>query len=292
MARYEQWSPPPPIEKISEQEELFTELLDRAIRSPETMRSFFDTDRPPISDEVQPYRTLRELEIVSRSDFLSGVLLLGSSVLSWGVERHALGVLEALAHIAYVMGQVPDTPLADAEARATCVALGRAIEQRDAWRQGRARPDALEIREQAVRRAAEEHAATGCGCRGRGVASVQETLEALTDGAEGPLAVLPEVWMVLRASAAGEGAQRMVPALNGDDLAYAPFTHRGLMLATLLNCYAMAAGWLLSIDHKDHAEMLIHVTDVLLESPELQGAMNGEFDANNVPDRMRSQEDR
>ena len=291
MARYEQWTPPPPIEKISEQEELFTELLDRAIRSPETMRSFFDTDRPPLADEIQPYRTLRELEIASRSDFLSGVLLLGSSVLSWGVERHALGVLEALAHIAYVMGQVPGT-LNDAEARATCVALGRAIEQRDAWRQGRARPDALEVREQAVRRAAEAHAATGCSCSGRGVASVQETLEVLTDGAEGALAVLPEVWMVLRASAAGEGAQRLVPAPDGDDLAYAPFTHRGLMLATLLNGYAMAAGWLLSIDHKDHAEMLIHVTDVLLESDELKGAMSGEFDANNVPDRMRSQDDR
>ncbi len=291
MARYEQWSPPP-IEKISEQEELFTELLDRAIRSPETMRSFFDVDRPSIADEIQPYRSLRELEIIARCDFLSGVLLLGSSVLSWGVERHVLGVLEAVAHIAYVMGQVPDTPLADAEARVTCVALGRAIQQRDTWRQGRARPDALEVREQAVRLAAEAHAATGCTCAGRGISSVQQTLEALTDGAEGALAVLPEVWMVLRASAAGEGAQRLVPAMTGDDLADAPFTHRGLMLATLLNGYAMAAGWLLSIDHQSHAEMLIHVTDVLLESPELTGAMNGEFDANSVPDRMRSQEDR
>lgn len=290
MARYEQWSPPPPIEKISEQEELFSELLDRAIRSPETMRSFFDTERPTIVDEIEPYRTLRELEIASRCDFLSGVLLLGSSVLSWGVERHVLGVLEALAHIAYVMGEVPDTPLADAEARATCVALGRAIEQRDIWRDGRARPDALEVREQAVRRAAEAHAATGCDCAGRGVASVQQTLEALTDGADGSLAVLPEVWMVLRASAAGEGAQRLVPAPTGDDLAYAPFTHRGLMLATLLNSYAMAAGWLLSMDHQDHAEMLVHVTDALLESPDMKEAMSGEFDAKNVPDRARSQE--
>lgn len=291
MARYEDWAPPPPVERISEEEELFTELLDRAIRTPEMMRSFFDTDRPPIADEGSPYRTLRTLDISARCDFLAGILLLGSSVLSWGAERHVLGVLESMAHTAWVMGQVPGAALDDAAARATCVELGRATAQRDAWRASRAGTETISRFEEAVERATRLHAATGCTCGGRDRSSVEATLQALTAGADGALAALPDVWTVLQSGAAGEGAERLVPALDGDDLAYAPYTHRGLMLASLLNGYSIPAGWLLGIDHPSHSDMLGHVTSKLLDSAEMQAAVDGDLDAGKIPQRTVSDDD-
>jgi hypothetical protein len=291
MARFEDWAPPPPVEPVSEEEELFTQVLDRAIRTPETMRSFFDTERPPIADEEQPFRTLRGLEITARSDFLSGILLLGSSVLAWGVERHVLGVLESMAHIAYILGQVPGTELDDASARAVCVDLGRLLEQRDAWRDGRTGGEALDRIEQAVGRATQAHDATGCTCGGRGIGTVHATLHALTEGADGALGALPDVWTVLRAGAAGEGAERLLPSPTGDDLAYAPYTHRGLMLASLLNGYSIPAGWLLGIDQAGHADMLAHVTAVLLNSAEMQAALSGDLDAGRVPARHADPDD-
>lgn len=289
MARYESWVPPPPVEAVSEEEELFSDLLDRGIRTPETMRSFFDTDRPPIADEEQPFRTLRRLEITARCDFLSGILLLGSSVLSWGAERHVLGVLESFAHIAWILGQVPEDGRGEAPgpdgaaARAACVDLGRACAQRDAWRRGRAGAKTLERVDQMAQRATAEHAATGCTCGGRGVGAVQATLEALTEGMDGTLASLPDVWTLLRAGSAGDGAERLLPRLDGDDLAYAPYTHRALMLASLLNGYGIPATWLLSIDQQSHSEMLGHVTEKLLESPEMEAALNGDLDAGRIP---------
>lgn len=294
MARYESWAPPPPVEAVTEEEELFSDLLDRGIRTPETMRSFFDTDRPPMAEEQQPFRTLRQLEITARADFLSGILLLGSSVLSWGSERHVLGVLESFAHIAWILGQVPEPGAGegpgpdDAPQRATCVELGRAIAQREAWRGSRAGAEALERLEQAVQRATEEHAATGCTCGGRGSDTVQATLAALTAESEGALAALPDVWTVLSAGAAGDGAERLMPRLDGDDLAYAPYTHRGMMLASLLNGYGIAATWLLSIDQQSHADMLGHVTEKLLDSAEMQAALNGDLDAGRIPEKPKA----
>lgn len=294
MARYESWAPPPPVEAVTEEEELFSDLLDRGIRTPETMRSFFDTDRPPMAEEQQPFRTLRQLEITARADFLSGILLLGSSVLSWGSERHVLGVLESFSHIAWILGQVPEPGAGDgpgpdgAPQRAACVELGRAIAQRDAWRSGRAGAEALERLEQAVQRATEEHAATGCTCGGRGSDTVQATLVALTADSEGALAALPDVWTVLSAGAAGDGAERLMPRLDGDDLAYAPYTHRGMMLASLLNGYGIPATWLLSIDQQSHADMLGHVTEKLLDSAEMQAALNGDLDAGRIPERPKT----
>jgi hypothetical protein len=296
MARYENWVPPPPVEAISPEEELFSDLLDRSIRAPETMRSFFDTDRPPIGEEEQPFRTVRQLEITARCDFLSGILLLGSNVLSWGAERHVLGVLESFAHIAWILGQVEETeaqgtaPLDDAAGRAACVALGRALAQRDAWRRGRAGSQTLERVEQMVQRARAEHEATGCTCGGRGTGTVQATLEALTEGMEGSVASLPDVWTVLRAGAAGDGAERLIPHLDGDDLAYAPYTHRALMLASLLNGYGIPATWLLSIDQQSHSDMLGHVTEKLLDSEEMQAALNGDLDAGRLPAKPESAE--
>lgn len=296
MARYENWVPPPPQEAISEEEELFSDLLDRGIRTPETMRSFFDTERPPISEEAQPFRTLRQLEITARCDFLSGILLLGSSVLSWGAERHVMAVLESFAHIAWILGQVPDEALEqagapdDAADRAACVELGRALAQRDAWRRGRAGPEASARFEDAVALATEAHAATGCTCGGRGVASVQPTLVALTAETDGVLAALPDVWTVLQAGAAGDGADRLFSQPEGDDLAYAPYTHRALMLASLLNGYGIPATWLLSIDQSGHSDMLSHVTEKLLESAEMQAALNGDLDAGRLPAKPESAE--
>ena len=291
MARYESWVPPPPVEAVTEEEELFTDLLDRGIRTPETMRSFFDTDRPPIAEEEQPFRTLRELEISARCDFLSGILLLGSSVLSWGAERHVLGVLESMAHMAWILGQVPGTTLEDATARAACVDLGRALAQRDAWRGGRADAETAARLDQAVERATEAHDAAGCTCGGRGRSAVQETLRALTDGAEGTVAALPDVWTVLQASAAGDGVERMIPPLDGDDVAYAPYTHRSLMFASLLNGYGIPATWLLSIDQASHADMLSHVSEKMLESAEMQAALNGDLDAGRIPVRSDDSDD-
>lgn len=290
MARYEAWVPPPPVEAVSQEEELFTELLDRGIRTPETMRSFFDTDRPPIAEEEQPFRTLRELEIAARCDFLSGVLLLGSSVLAWGAERHVLNVLEAMSHMAWILGQVPSTTLEDASERATCVDLDRALAQRDAWRGGRAAAEALARFDEAVALATQAHDATGCTCGGRGRASVQATLRALTEGEDGSLATLPDVWTVLQASAAGDGAQRLIPGLDGDDLAYAPYTHRALMFASLLHGYSIPAVWLLSIDQASHADMTGHVTAKLIESAEMQAALNGDLDAGRIPERPEATE--
>ena len=291
MARYESWVPPPPVEAVSEEEELFLDLLDRGIRTPETMRSFFDTDRPPLAEEQQPFRTLRELEISARCDFLSGILLLGSSVLAWGAERHVLGVLESMAHIAWILGQVPDTTLEEPEERAACVDLGRALAQRDAWRAGRAGAEATARFEQAVADATAAHAATRCTCGGRGTPSVHPTLLALTADSEGSVATLPDVWTVLQASVAGNGAARLIPNLEGDDLAYAPYTHRALMLASLLNGYGIPATWLLSIDQLGHAEMMSHVTEKLLESVEMQAALNGDLDAGRIPARPVATDD-
>jgi len=296
MARYESWVPPPPVEAVSEEEEVFSDLLDRGIRTPETMRSFFDTDRPPIAEEEQPFRTLRQLEITARADFLSGILLLGSSVLSWGSERHVLGVLESFAHMAWILGQVPEPGADDgpgpddAAERAACVELGRALAQRNAWRGGRAGAEALERVEQVAQQAIEEHAATGCTCGGRGIDTVQGTLVALTAGSEGSLAALPDVWTVLSAGVAGDGAQRLMPRLDGDDLAYAPYTHRGMMLASLLNGYGIPATWLLSIDQQSHADMLGHVTEKMLESAEMQAALNGDLDAGRIPVKPETDE--
>ena len=291
MARYEDWTPPPPVEPVNEEEELFIELVDRAIRTPETMRSFFDTERPPIGDEDQPFRTLRELEITARCDFLSGILLLGNSVLAWGVERHVLGVLEPMAHIAYILGQVPDPGPEDPSERATCVDLGRLLAQRNAWRGGRSGVETIDRIEESVERATQIHAATGCTCGGRGMSSVHATLQALTEGTDGALAALPDVWTVLQASAAGDGAARLIPSLSGDDLAYAPYTHRGLMLSSLLNGYSIPAAWLLSIDQASHADMLTHVTNVLLGSAEMQAALSGDLDAGRVPVRRADSDD-
>lgn len=291
MARYQDWTPPPPVERVSPEEELFSELLDRAIRTPETMRSFFDTDRPPIAGEEPPFHTLRTLEISARCDFLSGILLLGSSVLAWGVERHVLGVLESMAHIAWILGIVEDATPEDAADRAACVDLGRAIAQRDAWRGGRAGADAVARFEEAVARARQVHTASGCPCAGRDSSTVHATLQTLTAGADGALASLPDVWTVLQASAAGDGAERLIPSLGGDDLAYAPYTHRGLMLASLLNGYSLMASWLLSIDLGDHADMLSHVTGVLLNSPELGAALSGDLDAGRIPQPLTARDE-
>lgn len=290
MARYEEWTPPPRVEPFSEAEELFTELLDRAIRTPETMRSFFDTERPPIADEEEPLHTLRMLEISARRDFLSGVLLLGSNVLSWGVERHVLPILESMAYTAYILGQVPDATLDDAAARATCVELGRLIAQRDAWRGSRATTETIGRLEEAVERARQRHTDAGCTCAGRDASTVQATLQALTQGADAALAALPDVWAVLRAGAAGDGDERLFPPLDGDDLAHAPYRHRSLMLASLLNGYGIPAAWLLSLDHASHADMTSHVTSKLLESVEMQAGLNGDLDAGKIPERVRAED--
>src|SRR5215472_12965603 len=127
MARYEDWVPPPPVERVSEEQELFDDLLDRAIRTPLTMQSFFDSERPPIREEEPVMRTLRLVEIAARADFLSAVLLLGSPVLAWGAERHVTAALEALARTAWILGYVPETTLPDATQRVTCVDLAMAI---------------------------------------------------------------------------------------------------------------------------------------------------------------------
>jgi hypothetical protein len=141
-----------------------------------------------------------------------------------------------------------------------------------------------------VQRATQLHAETGCTCGGRDASTVQATLQALTAGTDGALGALPDVWTVLRASAAGEGAERLFPPLNGDDLAYAPYTHRAMMLASLLNGYGIPAVWLLSIDHPSHADMTSHVTSKLLESVEMQAALNGDLDAGRIPERVRAPE--
>ncbi|MBV8528306.1 MAG: hypothetical protein JOZ75_08335, partial [Candidatus Dormibacteraeota bacterium] len=153
----------------------------------------------------------------------------------------------------------------------------------DAWRGGRAGAQTLERVEQLVQRTTEEHAATGCTCDGRGIDAVHPTLAALTEGSEGSLASLPDVWTVLSAGVAGDGAERLLPRLDGDDLAYAPYTHRGMMLASLLNGYGIPATWLLSIDQQSHADMLGHVTEKLLASAEMQAALSGDLDAGRIP---------
>lgn len=291
MARYENWVPPPPVERISPEQELFDEVLDRAIRTPLTMQSFFDSDRPSIRQEEPVMRTLRLVEISARCDFLSALLLLGGPVLSWGAERHVLGILEALARTAWILGYVPDTTLSDAAQRVTCVDLAMAVAERDAWRGGNANAERLDAAEADVQYRARVHAETGCACGGRDTATVHGALQALSAGAEGTLASLPDVWTVLRAADNTAAAERLFPPPKGDALALAPYTHRALLLATALNAYAMVAGWLLSMDHRSHAEMMVHVTDVLLESPEMQAALNGDLDAGKLPPRRRGEDD-
>jgi hypothetical protein len=291
MARYEDWVPPPPAERISEEQQVFDDLLDRAIRTPLTMQSFFDSERPSLREEERVMRTLRLIEIAARADFLSALLLLGSPVLAWGAERHAAGTLEALARAAWILGHVPDTTLTDAAQRVTCVDLAMAIAERDAWRTGNANPERLDAAESDVQHRTRMHAETGCTCEGRDASTVHAVLQALTAGAEGTLAALPDVWTVLRAANDTAGTERLLPPSNGDALALAPYTHRGLLLSTVLNAYAMLAGWLLSVDHRSHAEMMIHVTDVLLESPEMQAAVNGDLDAGRIPPRRTADPD-
>lgn len=289
MARYEDWVPPPPVERVTEEQELFDDLLDRAIRTPLTMQSFFDSERPFIRQEEPVMRTLRLVEITARCDFLSALLLLGSPVLSWGAEKHVLGILTAVARTAWILGYVPDTTLSEAAQRVTCVDLAMAIAERDAWRAGNANAERLEAAEADVQYRARVHAETGCSCGGRDAGTVHAVLRALAAGAEGTLAALPDVWTVLRATDGNAAAERFLPPPNGDALAFAPYTHRGMLLATALNAYAMLAGWLLSMDHRSHAEMMIHVTDVLLESPEMQAALNGDLDAGRIPPRRTAE---
>lgn len=291
MARYESWVPPPPTERVSPEQELFDDLLDRGIRSPLTMQSFFDPERPPIREEEPVMRTLRLVEISSRCDFLSALLLLGSPALAWGAERHVLGTLEALARNAWILGNVPDVTLTEATQRVTCVDLAMAVAERDAWRGGNADPERLDAADADVQHRARVHAETGCSCGGRDAGTVHGVLRALTAGAEGTLASLPDVWTVLRAADGTGAAERLFPPPKGDALALAPYTHRSLLLATALNAYCMVAGWLLSLDHRSHAEMMIHVTDVLLGSAEMQAALNGDLDAGKLPPRRPSGDD-
>src|SRR5205085_2674244 len=114
-----------------DKEARFREVLVEAGR----LRGRFDarldelSGKKALAREDLPEHLLIGLSYLASAQHRAILLLLSEAWTSYAAEIQSRGLLEFLAHIAFVLGKETDSPVGTARQRATCLSLARAREE-------------------------------------------------------------------------------------------------------------------------------------------------------------------
>ncbi len=255
-----------------------------------------------------PEYLLISLSYLASVQHRSALLLLSDATASYGAEIQCRGLLEFLAHIAFVLGKETDTPVGSPRQRAICLSLARAREEfqviDSAETSGKVPKGRAAGAKERVDIYTKLHDDEGCPwtpeaswpcaiggrpCRhhsewpckhakARPRTLVRPTIELLADRLKRPW--LLDLYVTSSLLAHQALIDRIVHAnADGVDLpAPATYRYRALILSAALTAYGQGLGWILETYSPAASNALGEEWDQIYSVPGFDDAINGRWD--------------
>ncbi|HVS07240.1 MAG TPA: hypothetical protein VHK65_13900 [Candidatus Dormibacteraeota bacterium] len=261
-----------------------------------------------LSRDELPEHLLIGLSYLASIQHRAILLLLSDGLTSYAAEIQSRGLLEFLAHVAFVLGKETDAPVGTARQRAICLSLARAREE---YQTMRSAEDLGKVEAGTAAGALERvdlynglHRREGCpwgsrpwacvvagkpckhrsqwpcrdGQNPRPRTMVKYTLELLSDRIAAPWLV--DLYVTSSLLAHQGLLDRIVQPVDGIDTpSAATYRHRATVLSAALSAYGQGLGWILEHYSSTAAHELSNEWGVIYDLPDYAAAASGEWDS-------------
>lgn len=292
-----------------ESELRFHELLVEA----GTLRGLFDEQLEKAAGQKDldrsdlPEHLLIGLSYLASIQHRAILLLLSQAWTSYAAEIQARGLLEFLAHVAFMLGKETDSPVGTVRQRAICLSLARSREEyqvlKAAEDAGKLEAGRAALALERVRLYEGLHRTEGCSwgpgpwpclvegkackhraqwpCRNtvepRAQAMVRYTIELLGDRLK--RTGLLDLYVTSSLLAHQSLLDRIFQSVGNRDLpSPAPYRYRATILAAALTAYGQGLGWILEFYSPEAARELGNAWNLIYQEPAFKEAASGAWD--------------